>query len=103
MQSLTLSPSMNTVIEERTWINHVSSNFVSQPLQPDTDVPFEEHMFAVRDETERAIILHGHPREFEFCEMNVRSGFRSHPRIVPLTHLHLLSLCSGSSGRQLLR
>ena len=54
MQSLTLSPSMNTVIEERTWINHVTSNFVSQPLQPDTNVPFEEHMFAGREMKQNA-------------------------------------------------
>ena len=39
-------------------------------------------MFAVRDETERAIILRRHLREFGFCEMKVRSGFRSPPRIV---------------------
>ena len=28
---------MNTVIQERTWITDVACDFVSQPLQPDTD------------------------------------------------------------------
>ena len=46
----------------------MASDFVSQPLQPDTGDSFEEHMSAVRDETERAIILHGHPSEIEFYE-----------------------------------
>ena len=49
-------PSNEHVIEERI---HVTSDFVSQPLPPDTDAAFEEHMFAMRDETERAINLRG--------------------------------------------
>ena len=75
-------------MEERTWINHVASIFLSQPLQPDTDAPFEERMSAVSDDTERAIILRGHSWEIEFCEKNVRSGFRLHPRIVQSTRLY---------------
>ena len=54
--------------EERTWINQGASDFVCQPLQPDTDATFEEHMFAVRDETERTNMLHRHPKEFEFSK-----------------------------------
>ena len=57
-------------------------NEVKDVVMPDTDAPLEEHMFAVREETERRSYFCGHLQEIVFCEVDVRSGFRSHPRTV---------------------
>ena len=59
----------------------MASDFVSQPLQPNTGAPVEEHMFAVRDEAERAIILNGHPLEIEFLRNECAKRIPTHRSI----------------------